>query len=310
MLEAVFRIRSTMYDAIDKYFKSIGFCEVAPPILTPISCEVACVGGSDLISVDYYGKELYLSQSGQLYLELIALQLQKVYCISPTFRAESTVLATHLSEFWMCEAEIIEVNYEQLIQIAENLLKIVISSLLHEHEREIKELGTDIEILKKVNNGIPKLSYSEAINILQKKGINIFWGEDLKREHEKVLSSYMGNNPFFILYYPKAVSSFYKKECRDNPDTVLSFDVIAPFGVGELIGGSMRECDRNRLEKSLHLGGIDCNLYEWYLEKITKKQIEHGGFGLGIERVLLWICNLENISETIPFPRTKDNFWP
>lgn len=307
----ILKIRNAIYSAIDDYFKKTGFYEVAPPILTPFTCEVACVGGSDLISVNYYGRETYLSQSGQLYLESMALQLEKVYCVSPTFRAEPTLLAKHLSEFWMCEAEIMNISFEKLIQTATDLIVMIIKTVLEKHSSELTELKADIPKLEKtVTSGFQIVTYSRAIEILQKEHVLINWGEDIKTDYESVLFKCFNDDPLVITHYPKSLSSFYKAECFENPQVTLSFDIVAPHDFRELVGGSMREVNREKLMSSLIDARVDLHTYEWYVEMISKNPTPHGGFGLGIERLTSWLCNCRSITDAIPFPRTENVFYP
>ena len=310
MLTSILKIRNTLHSAIADYFKSADFYEVHPPILTPLSCEVACVGGSDLVSVNYHGQKAYLSQSGQLYLESLALQLERVYCVAPTFRAESTLLATHLDEFWMCEAEMLNVSFDELVQIGNDLLCTIIRKVLNKHSSELTAFGSDITAFEKiVTDGFQKITYSHAIDILREEHVSINWGEDIQPHHEFILSNYLGNCPLIITSYPKFLSSFYKAACPKNPEVTLSFDVVAPFGFREIVGGSLREVDEAKLRDSLKMAGVDLSQYEWYLKMLSANPTPHGGFGLGIERMLSWICNLCTIQDALPFPRTKDNIW-
>lgn len=305
------KIRNSVSEAIDIFYKTNGFYEVAPPILTSFSCEVACIGGSDLISVNYYGKKMFLSQSSQLYLEALALQLGRAYCVNPAFRAESTLLATHLSEFWMCEAEMLNINFPQLVQNINDLLTAIIAFILEKNHVELESLGVNTVPLEKVKkNSIPQITYSEAISILKKEHVSIEWGEDIQDSHNRILSQYFDNLPIMITMYPKKLSSFYKQACPDNPDITFSFDLIAPDGYRELASGSMRETDITRLRESLHSAGVTSTPYEWYFDMISSNPETHGGYGLGIERLVSWLCNLPTIQDSIPFPRTEEILWP
>lgn len=312
MKTEVLKIRNTVYGAIHNYFRADGFFEVAPPILTSFSCEVACVGGSDLISVNYYDKKAYLSQSGQLYLEALAMQLGKVYCIDPAFRAEATMLATHLSEFWMCEAELTDVTFDELIGVVNGLITTTVKAVLDNNRAELEAIGADIECLERTaEKGCTEICYNDAIKALQNEGEDIKWGDDIESEHELILSRVVGDVPFIITRYPMGLSSFYKQVCPDNPEHSLSFDVIAPKGFRELVGGSMREPDADALRLALQKAAEgDISAYDWYLELIAENPREHGGFGLGIERFLTWICNLDTIQDSIPFPRTENKITP
>lgn len=307
----ILKIRNTIYEIVDGFFRANGFYEVSPPILTSFSCEVACVGGSDLISVDYYDKKAYLSQSGQLYLEALAMQLGRVYCINPAFRAESTLLSTHLSEFWMLEAEMLDVTFDELTQNINDLLIKIIGMVLKKNHLELEMLNANIALLEKImKRQIPKVTYSDAIDILKKEHISIEWGEDIQPIHEIILSKYFDDLPLMITLYPRTLSSFYKQVCADNLDLTLSLDVIAPNGFRELVGGSMRESNVSNLRELLLSSGTDLTSYEWYLNTISLNPKAHGGYGLGIERLVGWICNLSTIEDAIPFPRTEEKLWP
>lgn len=305
------KVRSTVSEAIGSFYQKNGFYEVNPPILTSFSCEVACVGGSDLLSVNFFNKMAFLSQSAQLYLESLAMQLGKVYCVNPAFRAESTVLATHLSEFWMCEAEMTNVDFDKLVQNVRNLLAAIISHVLEKNWTELKSLGSDISILERVaKKPIPYVSYSDAIRILKGKGVPIESGEDFLDSHKQTLCQYFDNLPLIITFYPKSLSTFYKQVCVDNQDFTSSFDVIAPCGFGELASGSMRETDITKLRESLAQFGVDATPYEWYFDMLSSYSRIHGGYGLGVERLITWLCNLSTIQEAIPFPRTEKILCP
>ncbi|MBD5515831.1 MAG: asparagine--tRNA ligase [Lachnospiraceae bacterium] len=311
MKSEVLKIRSTVYEAVDMFFRSNGFYEVSPPILTSFSCEAACVGGSDLVSVNYYNKKAFLSQSGQLYLEALAMQLERVYCMGPAFRAESTLLATHLSEFWMCEAEMINISFDDLSHNISSLLTTIIGVVLEKNSSDLEKLGVNVTEFDKITKKqIPQITYSDAINILRKESIPIEWGDDIQSSHELLLSKYFDNLPLMITLYPRALSSFYKQVCPDDSKLTLSLDVVAPSGFHEIVGGSMRENDVECLRKTLQMSQSDISPYEWYLETISSNPKKHGGFGLGIERLVTWLCNLNTIQDAIPFPRTKEILWP
>lgn len=306
----VLKIRSTIYDAMDKYLKSENFYEIAPPIITSFSCEVACIGGSDLISVNYYDKKAYLSQSGQLYLEALAMRLGQVYCISPAFRAESTSLASHLSEFWMCEVEMIDITFERLLENIKDLLLAIINLILENNSSDLKFLGADVRKLESLlGRPFIQIAYSDVIEILKQEHFSVKWGDDILSSHEIFLGKYFDELPVIITRYPKMLSSFYKQACLEDQEVTLSFDVIAPGGYGELASGSMRENDVRKLRESL-LPKVDIAPYEWYFDLISENKKEHGGYGVGIERLLSWFCNLSTIQDAIPFPRTKELLCP
>ncbi len=304
----MFYVRNTIYSSIRAYFSANGFVEVAPPILTPFSCESACVGGSDLISVDYYHRKMYLSQSAQLYLEAMALDINKVFCINPAFRAEGTSLITHLSEFWMCEAEFINDSLDALILNIQGLLYHVIKDVLT--SPVTGTLATKYDQLSKIiNSDLPVITYSDVVSLLQKKGESIFWGEDISKEQEQLLCNEFDSSPIFITNYPVEISSFYKKLSSDQK-TVLGVDLVAPHGYGELAGGSIRKNNAEEIRRSLVNANADINNFNWYIELIKKKPLAHSGYGLGIERLLAWLCDLSNIQQAIPYPRTEELVCP
>lgn len=311
MRTEVLKIRNTIYKVIDNFFRTRDFYEISPPILTSFSCENACVGGSDLISVNYYGRTAYLSQSGQLYLEALAVQLGQVYSMAPAFRAESTLLATHLSEFWMCEAEMMDISFQDLTQVINDLLISIIKNVIEQNGHELKVIDADIALLEQITEKpIPQITYSEALDILEQKCTPIIWGTDLSSSDEQILSYHFNNSPFMITEYPQKLSSFYKQTCPKNPEYTFSVDVIAPGGYGELVGGSMREYDVEKLRKSLRTSNASITPYEWYLDIISSNPQRHGGFGLGIERLISWLCKLSTIQDAIPFPRTEESLCP
>lgn len=307
----VIKIRNTIYEAIDRFYRKNGFYEVAPPVLTPFSCEVACVAGSDLISVNYYDKTTYLSQSTQLYLETLAMEMERVYCINPAFRAESTMLSTHLTEFWMCEAEMTNITFEELIKNTTDLLVEIIQLVLERNMSELNSLGVNIKALEKTaSNGFIQLTYTETIEILKNNKVLIEWGDDIETCHKKVLGEIFDNAPLIITLFPQTLSAFYKQTCLENPALTMSFDVIAPNGVGEIVGGSLQENNLDKLKDSLMQDGIDITSFEWYFKMVSEKEIIHGGYGVGVERLVTWICNLKNIQDAIPFPRTEEKLCP
>lgn len=301
-------VRNTVYSSIRSYFSTNGFIEVAPPVLTPFSCESACVGGSDLISVDYYHRKMYLSQSAQLYLEAMALEINKVFCINPAFRAEGTSLITHLSEFWMCEAEFINDSLDALILNIQRLLYHIIEDVLASPITGALVTKYN-ELSKIINADLPVITYTEVVSLLQKKGETIFWGEDISKKQEQLLCKDFDNSPIFITNYPATISSFYKKLSNDQK-TVLGVDLVAPLGYSELAGGSIRKNNAEEIRLSLVNANADVNNFNWYMELIEKKPLAHSGYGLGIERLLAWLCDLSNIQQAIPYPRTEEIVRP
>ena len=307
----VLKVRNTIYKVIDTYFRKNAFYEVSPPILTSFSCETACVGGSDLISVAYYDKKAFLSQSAQLYLEALAIELERVYCINPAFRAESTLLTTHLTEFWMCEAEIMNITFTELIKNISDLLVSIVRAVLEENSHELEALNICMVPFEKIiTEPLPQITYSDALDILRANHVSIEWGEDIQPSHELILCKYFNELPLIITLYPKILSSFYMKECPNNSELTLSFDIVAPGGYREIVGGSMRENNITKLYEFMQSVGIDISSYRWYIDIISSNSTRHGGYGLGIERLVSWLCNLSTIQDAIPFPRTEKKLWP
>jgi len=305
-------IRNYVFKAIDEFMALNRFIEVSPPILTTCVSEIACVGGSKQIIVNYFGNSIYLSQSGQLYLEMFIPPFESVYCISPTFREEkTTLLCDHLTEFWMCEVESSNYTFEEIIKLSINLIKVIIRKLIDNCTVHLNNLKVDIKKLEKIyENEIPVITYSEAITILKNNHISIKWGESMSDENEYFITRYFKDFPVVIKNYPKEISSFYKPENPANVNEALCFDIISPNNKKEIIGGSSRELNTEKIKEIILKEKEDINKYKWYINHIEKYKIPHAGFGLGIERLLYWICNLDDISLTIPFPRTETDYTP
>jgi len=302
----IFRIKHTVLTAGREYFIKNGYWEVTPPILTASACE----GGATLFPVDYFGTKAYLSQSAQLYLEALVYVLEKVFSLTPSFRAERSRTRRHLTEYWHLEPEAAWHSMEDMMRVAEELVAYIVERVLEERRRELEDLGRDINTLKKsLNTPYPRVKYDEAIEILQKKGINVKWGDDLGADEERVLTMEF-ETPFFLTHFPKSVKSFYMKIDRSRPDVVLGFDLLAPEGYGEIIGGGEREDDYNTLYQRILEQGLNPEDYKWYLDLRRYGSVPHSGFGLGIERAVMWIAGLDHIREAIPFPRYRERIYP
>ena len=302
----IFRIKHTVLTAGREYFIKNGYWEVTPPILTASACE----GGATLFPVDYFGTKAYLSQSAQLYLEALVYVLEKVFSLTPSFRAERSRTRRHLTEYWHLEPEAAWHSMEDMMRVAEELVAYIVGRVLEERRRELEDLGRDINTLKKsLNTPYPRVKYDEAIGILQKKGINVKWGDDLGADEERVLTMEF-ETPFFLTHFPKSVKSFYMKIDRSRPDVVLGFDLLAPEGYGEIIGGGEREDDYNTLYQRILEQGLNPEDYKWYLDLRRYGSVPHSGFGLGIERAVMWIAGLDHIREAIPFPRYRERIYP
>ncbi|MEM4879599.1 MAG: amino acid--tRNA ligase-related protein, partial [Desulfurococcaceae archaeon] len=277
-----------------------------PPILTASACE----GGATLFPVDYFGTRAYLSQSAQLYLEALIYVLEKVWSLTPSFRAERSRTRRHLAEYWHLEPEAAWYDMYDMMKVAEELVSYIVEKTLEERNSELVDLGRDLDKLRKaLNTPYPRIRYDEAIEILQKKGINVQWGDDLGADEERVLTEEF-ETPFFITHFPRNVKSFYMKIDRSNPNVVLGFDLLAPEGYGEIIGGGQREDDYDTLYKRILEQGLNPDDYKWYLDLRKYGSVPHSGFGLGIERAVMWIAGIDHIRETMPFPRFRERIYP
>ncbi|MBI4151022.1 asparagine--tRNA ligase, partial [Candidatus Woesearchaeota archaeon] len=282
-----------------------GYFETTPPIITGSSCE----GGSTLFHVDYFGEEVFLSQSAQLYLEAMIFSLEKVWALTPSFRAEPSKTNRHLTEYWHLEGETAWQDFEGLVALEQGLLTAICQHVAKHCREELALLGRDYRDLEKIKGPFPRITYTEAIEILKKDGINIPWGKDLRTIEEEALVKHY-DKPLWVTGYPKEIKAFYMKDDPDDARVVKCCDVLAPEGYGEIIGSSERETDVNILIKKLKLSGEKVEHYNWYLDLRRYGSVPHSGFGLGIERVVRWICKLESIRDAIPFPRTIKRATP
>ena len=296
---AIMRVRHRIIKAIRDFFDGRGFTLVDSPILTPAACE----GTSTLFETEYFdlGKA-YLTQSGQLYAEAGAMALGKVYCFGPTFRAEKSKTRRHLTEFWMVEPEVAFNDLNDDMELAEDFLEYIVQNVLKDCEKELKVLERNTTLLQNVKAPLPRISYDEAVEMLRKKGISFEWGNDLGGTDETVISEQF-DRPVMVHRYPAQVKAFYMKRDPQNANLALAVDVLAPEGYGEIIGGSQREDDLQALLDRIKEHNLPQAAFEWYLDLRRFGSVPHAGFGLGVERTVSWICGLEHIRETIPFPR-------
>ena len=303
---AILRIRHEVIDAIRDFFNSEGFILADTPIFTPAACE----GTTTLFPVQYFDDHTaYLTQSGQLYNEANAMALGKVYCFGPTFRAEKSKTRRHLTEFWMVEPEMAYADLDDVIALAERLVCAVVGRVLDRRQRELKTLERDTSKLESVKAPFPRLAYDEAAKILLDKGLPFEMGGDLGGTDETVLSEQF-DRPVCVTHYPAAVKAFYMKPDPNQPDRALCVDVLAPEGYGEIIGGGQRLDDLDLLLKRIHDHNLPQEAFEWYLDLRRFGSVPHGGFGMGIERCVSWICGLEHVRETIPYPRMLYRIYP
>ena len=306
-LNAVLKVRSTIVGAIHKFFRNNGYFEFDAPVLQPNQCE----GGSTLFEVKYYDEKTYLSQSWQLYAEAAIFSLEKVYNMGPTFRAEKSKTSRHLSESWMAEMEAAWLDLKEVTEVAKNEIKFILKEVLENNKKELETLGQDIKKLEKISkSNFPTITYTEAIKILnEKEGLDFEWGKDLRTLEENKLMNHF-ETPVVVTNYPIEIMAFYKPPDSKDPKTALCFDMIAPEGYGEIVGGSQRSIDIKEMTKRLKEMGEKIENYEWYFDLRKYGSVPHSGYGVGVERVVAWICGLDNIKDAIPFPRTILRFKP
>jgi asparaginyl-tRNA synthetase len=308
---AILRVRAEIIKAARDFFDGRGFTLTDPPILTPAACE----GTSTLFPVDYFDEQAYLTQSGQLYIEATAMALGKVYSFGPTFRAEKSKTRRHLTEFWMVEPEVAYAELDDLMELAENLISFIARRCVERRRADLETIGRDVSKLEKIEAPFPRISYDDAVKNLQEghaKGAleNKFeWGGDLGSPDETYLSAQF-DKPVMVHRYPAKVKAFYMEPDPQRPELALCVDVLAPEGYGEIIGGSQRMASLDLLQQRILEHGLPQEAFKWYLDLRRYGSVPHGGFGMGIERVVAWICGLEHVRETIPFPRMLNRLYP
>lgn len=306
-MTAVLKIRSTVFQAVREFFLSKGFYETQSPIIQSTQAE----GGSTLFDVNYFGKKLYLSQTWQLYAEATMFSLEKIFCIAPSFRAEKSRTTRHLAEFWHAEMEVAWVSFKELQNYGENLIKYIVKSVLDKNKKELETLKRNISKLEPtLKKPFVRMTYDDALKLLKEKfNYDVEWGKDLRTiEEEKLVSLY--DVPIIVTRYPKKVKAFYMKEDDKNPDVVLGYDLLAPEGNGEIIGASQREEKLDEIIRRLKEQGENPKNYGFYLDTRRYGSVPHGGFGMGVERVIKWICGLDHIKDAIPFPRMINRYYP
>jgi asparaginyl-tRNA synthetase len=308
---SILRVRAEIIKGVRDFFDERGFTLTDPPILTPAACE----GTSTLFPVDYFDEQAYLTQSGQLYIEATAMALGKVYSFGPTFRAEKSKTRRHLTEFWMVEPEIAYGELDDLMDLAEQLISFMVKRCLERRKTDLVAIGRDISKLEKIEAPFPRISYDEAVKNLQEghaKGAlesKFEWGGDLGSPDETYLSSQF-DKPVMVHRYPAKVKALYMEPDPQRPELALCVDVLAPEGYGEIIGGSQRMASHELLVQRIHEHGLPEEAFKWYLDLRKYGSVPHGGFGMGIERAVAWICGLEHVRETIPFPRMLHRLYP
>ena len=304
--QAVLRVRHEVIDAVRDYFNSRGFILADTPIFTPSACE----GTTTLFPVQYFeDTTAYLTQSGQLYNEANAMALGRTYCFGPTFRAEKSKTRRHLTEFWMVEPEVAYADLNDVIALAEGLVTEVIGRVLEKRRRELQTLERDTTALERVTTPFARVTYDDAARLLQEKGLPFEWGGDFGSPDETALSEAF-DGPVAVTGYPSAIKAFYFKPQDGRPEVSMSVDILAPEGYGEIIGGGQRIDDYDLLLKRIEEHNLPKEAYEWYLDLRRFGSVPHGGFGMGIERVVSWICGLDHLREAIPYPRMLYRLYP
>jgi len=303
---AILRVRSELVRLLRNYFHDKGFVLIDTPILTGSIGESA----GNLFQTQYFDLgNAYLAQTGQLYLEAAASSFGKVFCLGPTFRAEKSKTRRHLAEFWMLEAEMAFYDTIRNMELQEDMICWVIQNILQTCERELLFVERDTEPLRKIEPPFPRMSYGEVIELLREKGFEATWGDDIGGDEETALSESF-EKPLFLYNYPREIKAFYMSPNPDDDRTVLNNDLLAPEGYGEIIGGSQRNDNYDSLMRRIEEEGLDPVTYRWYLDLRQYGSVPHAGFGLGIERLLSWICKLSHVREAIPFPRLINRLYP
>ncbi len=302
---AIMRIRSTVIRACRDYFDNNGFTLIDAPIFTPSACE----GTTTLFATDYFGEQAYLTQSGQLYVEAGAMAFGKVYCFGPTFRAEKSKTRRHLTEFWMIEPEVAYMDLEGDMDLAEDFIEYVVQRVLLERRLELQAIERDTTKLENVRKPFPRITYTEALQLLREKKFAAEHGNDFGAEEETAISDAF-DRPVMVHRYPLECKAFYMKQDPDDSRFALCVDVLAPEGYGEIIGGGQREDDLETLQRKIEEHHLPEEAFSWYLDLRRYGSVPHAGFGMGIERMVAWLCGLHHVRETIPFPRMLERLRP
>ena len=302
---AILRIRAEIEFALREFFYRNDFVLADAPIITPAACE----GTTNLFEIDYHGDKGYLSQTGQLYNAATAAALGRIYCFGPTFRAEKSKTRRHLLEFWMIEAEAAFFDVDDNMKLQEDMVVYVIERVLERCRNELKLIERDISKLEAIKKPFPRISYTDAVALLNKAGEPFEWGDDFGAPHETIIGNHF-ESPVFVHRYPTAIKAFYMKPDPNDAKVVLGADLLAPEGYGEIIGGGQRIDDLALLEQRLAEHQLPREAFEWYLDLRRYGSVPHSGFGLGIERTVAWICGLDHIRESIPFPRLLHKMYP
>jgi len=303
-MSTIMKIRSEVLKFLHDFFRARDFVEVSPPMFISSACE----GGATLFGLKYFDKDLYLTQSAQLHLEVLIQSLEKVYCVAPSFRAEKSRTIRHLTEYWHVEAEQAFADINDMMRLEEDLVSHVCQETAKQCQKELDYLKVKAEKLAEVKAPFFRITYDDAIKRLHKKDFEIKWGEDFGFDEEKALAEEFGK-PFFVYAYPRKIKAFYCKAYTDNPELAMSADLLVPK-IGEITTGGSRVDDKEELLRNIREFGLREEDYDWYIDLRKYGTVPHAGFGLGVERLLAWMLDLENIVDTIPFPRTIRRFYP
>lgn len=302
---AILRIRAEVINAVRDFFNNEGFILVDTPILTPCACE----GTTTLFETEYFGEKAYLTQTGQLYNEATCMAFGKVYCFGPTFRAEKSKTRRHITEFWQVEPEIAYAELKDIMDYAEKVIVYIVERVLEKRKDDLTTIERNIKPLENIKSPFPKITYSEAVKLINEKGSYFEWGDDFGAPQETLISDSF-DKPIHISHFPTKVKPFYMKRAPEDEKLALGVDVLAPEGYGEIVGGGQREENLEILEKRLKEDNLPRKAFEWYLDLRRYGSVPHAGFGLGIERVTTWICGIHHIRESIAFPRLLDSIYP
>lgn len=303
-MQNIWKVRSTVFAAIHEYFRKLGYYETQSPFITQTS-----ESGLEMFEVNYFGRKMRLAQTWQFYAEAMLPALEYIYTIAPSFRAEKSKTSRHLTEYWHAEAEAAWMDLDGLAELAEGCISHICQKVAKENSKELVALGRDPKKIEKMRPPFPKVTYDEALNVLKKDGMKVEWGKDLRTPEEKQLSTHY-DKPVIVTHYPKKIMAFYKPADPKNPKVARCLDVIVPEAGFEVIGGSERDLDINEMKKALREKGEDSKHYEWYFDLRRYGAIPHAGFGMGVDRIVQWLCGLDTIKDAIPFPRTMERFTP
>ncbi len=296
---AVLKIRSTIFKAFNDFYYENGYYQVQPPIMVSTATE----GGSTLFKVPFFGEEVSLSQSSQFYLETFIFSLEKVFTISPSFRAEKSRTRRHLTEYWHAEAEVAWIGNEEMMQVEEKMIEYIVAKVVRENEEELKLLGRDIDFLKNIKAPFQRIRYADLMKMAQGWGLNLKYGDDLGADEERDIMVHF-DTPIFVTHFPRSLKTFYHLPDPENPEEILCHDLLAPEGYGEILGGGERIWDLKQLEQRMAESNLDTRDYYWYLDLRRYGSVPHSGFGLGLDRLAWWIMKQETIRDAIPYPRT------